>query len=190
MAAFIYMHVQFEFTQEDLIDASNRFLARSQVVRSWRWKNLLYSALIGWLFMFILFIGTPAKGAVLGLIVAVISSLIYPSLHKSETEKRLRELHQELLGDANLFMCEVELLPVGVWVRQINKQTVHEWESVEEIKESANSVDIFTRGGGIIVRKRAFKSPEEQKQFIDIAQGYLELCRISISDDTTQLKIP
>jgi hypothetical protein len=55
------------------------------------------------------------------------------------------------------------LTAVGVWIRQLNKQTTYEWESVEEIEETEDSVDIYTKdGGGLIVRKRAFTSPAEQ----------------------------
>jgi hypothetical protein len=182
------MHVQFQFTQEDLIDVSKRFLARSKVVRLWRWKGLLYTAFLAWLLVFIFFFNTPIKGVIVGSVAAVVSALIYPSVHKSGVEKRLRKFHQEKLGDASSFVCEVELTPVGVWVRQMNKQIVLEWESVEEITESEDSVDIFTRdGGGVIVRKRAFKSSEELEQFIGLAQSYLEVCRMGGSECTPQL---
>jgi hypothetical protein len=182
------MHVRFEFTQDDLIDVSQRFLARSKMVRSWRWKGMLYTALLAWLLTFMFFLGSPAKGLVIGLIAAVVSALIYPSLHRSGVEKRLRKLHQEKLGEAGPFICEVELTPIGVWVRQMNIQTTHEWEGVEEIKETEDSVDILTRdGGGVVVRKRAFNSPDEQKQFIELAESYLELCRVGSSEGTPQL---
>jgi hypothetical protein len=182
------MHVQFEFTQEALIDVSDRLLARSKVVRVCRWKGLLYTAFLAWLLVFLFFSNTPLKGLIVGLVAALVSALIFPSVHKSGVEKRLRRFHQEKLGDANSFICEVELTPVGVWVRQMNKQIMHEWESVEEIKESEDSVDIFTReGGGVIVRKRAFKSSEDLEQFIGLAQSYLEVCRVGGSDGAPQL---
>jgi hypothetical protein len=38
------MHVQFEFTREDMIDTSKRFMMRSEAVRSWHLKGLLYTA--------------------------------------------------------------------------------------------------------------------------------------------------
>ncbi len=182
------MYVKFEFTQEDLIDVSQRFSARSKVVRSWRWRRQLYNALFAGLLVFLLFLSSPLKGLILGLIAVGVTALIYPNLHKKEIEKRLRKLHRELLGDADSFICEIELTAVGVWLRQLNKQTTFEWESVEEIKETDSSVDILTRdGGGVVVRKRAFQSLDEQKQFIELAQSYLELCRIGNSQNTPQL---
>jgi hypothetical protein len=118
----------------------------------------------------------------------VISGLLYPSSHRSGVEKRLRELHREKLGGSGPFVCEVELTPVGVWVRQLNTQVTHEWESVKEIQETADSVDIITRhGGGVVVRNRAFKSDEERRKFIELAQGYIEISRVDDSDHDKQL---
>src|SRR5438046_251285 len=129
------MHVQFEFTQDDVIGASERFSARSKVVRSWRWKGLISSAFMAWLLVFAIFFTAPLKGMIAGLIGALIAVLIYPTMHKRGVEKRMRSLLREKLGNTSSFTCEVELTPVGVWVRQLNKQVMHEWESVEEIIE-------------------------------------------------------
>jgi hypothetical protein len=184
------MHVQFEFTQEDSIDATQRFLARSEIVRSWRLKGMLFTAVLAWLLVFIVFLraSMPVYGVVFGLTAAVISGLIYPSLYKSGVERRLRKLHEEKFGASDIFICEVEITPIGVWVRQTNKQITYEWESVEEIKETEDSLDIFTRdGGGVIVRKRAFASAAEQRQFKELAQSYLELCRIGNPEAAPQL---
>src|SRR5438132_12074767 len=72
----------------------------------------------------------------------------------------MRKLHQEILRNENSFVCEVELTQAGFSVSQISRQIKYEWQAVEEIKETSDSVDIFTRdGGGVIVRNRAFQSP-------------------------------
>lgn len=184
------MHVQFEFTQEDSIDASKRFLARSEVVRSARLKGMLANAVLAWAIVFIAFLRTttPAYGALFGLVAAVVTALIYPALYQSGLERRLRNLHREKLGDSGPFICEVELTAVGVWVRQLNKQITHEWESVEEIEETTDSIDIYTKdGGGVIVRKRAFESSKEQARFIELAESYLELSRVNKDEDIPQL---
>ena len=38
------MHVEFEYTREDVVDATQRFLARSKVVRSWKTNGILWAA--------------------------------------------------------------------------------------------------------------------------------------------------
>src|SRR5947207_14717343 len=83
------MHVQFEFTQEDMFDASRRSLARSEAVRSWRLKGLLYTAVFSWLLVFLFFflLQQPVKGAVVGLIAAVISVSFTPAHVEAELIK-------------------------------------------------------------------------------------------------------
>src|SRR5258705_2391980 len=164
------MQVQFYFTHEDLIDASRRFLARSRVVCSWRWQGLGYSAVFIWLLVFTFFsffYGRPGIGALIGIVGAGLTALMYPLTHKKAVEKRLRNLHVEKFGDADKFLCEVELTAEGVRVRQMNRQIIHEWSSVEEVREIKDSVDIFTReGGGVVVRDQAFVTAADKKGFL------------------------
>jgi len=172
------MRVQFTYTQDDMVDASKRFLARSKVVRSWRWQGLASVAFLGWLLVFLMFFSTPLKGALIGLIAAAVSALIYPVIHKRAIEKRLRKLCKEKFGDTNVFTCEVDLTPSGVWTQSINTQTTSEWKMVEEILVTEDSVDIFNRhGGGVVVRNRAFNSEDEKQQFVDLARSYLVSAR-------------
>ncbi|HEX8127886.1 MAG TPA: hypothetical protein VF527_02215 [Pyrinomonadaceae bacterium] len=173
-----------------MIDTSKRFLARSEAVRSWRLKGLLYTAALTWGVVFVFFLlvmASPITGALLGLIAAVISALVYPGSAQRNLDNRLRELHQEKFGETDTYVCEVELTPIGVWVKQMNTQVTHEWESVEEIVETADSVDIVTKLGGVSVRDRAFATTAERRKFIELAQGYLELSRIGDSERDTQL---
>ena len=140
------MRVQFEFTQADLIDASTRFLSRSKVASSWGSSGQGSAAFFAGLLVLLFFIRTPLT-ALIGLLAAAIAGLIYPAIQKRTIEKRQRALLKAKLGEANSFVCEVELTPVGVWVRQMNTQITHEWESVAEIAAKEDSVDIFTKEG-------------------------------------------
>ena len=172
------MRVQFEYTRDDLIDASKRFSARSKVVRSWKWNGMFYAALFAWLLAFAFFYQTPFKGAVIGLVAALGTALLFPFFHKSGMEKRLRKLHQEILGNENSFVCEVELTQAGFSISQINCEIKYEWQAVEEIKETSDSVDIFTRdGGGVIVRNRAFQSDADRMRFVELANAFLNQTR-------------
>ena len=184
------MHVQFEATQDDLVDATQRFLARSKQIRAQRWKGMLLTSLLGGAmgFLFYYLQGRPLSGVACGVFVASVSALLHAATHKRGVEKRLRKFYQEQFGTSAPFVCEVELTPVGVWVRQRNTQYVYEWESVAEIAETGDSVDIYTRGGGgVVVRKRAFSSAEEQTKFVAMARGYMELAGVAASESTPQL---
>ena len=44
-----------------------------------------------------------------------------------------------------LHVCEVEIKNEGIEVTQVGRQVIYDWSSVEEIQETDNSVDIYTR---------------------------------------------
>ena len=97
---------------------------------------------------------------------------MYPRLEKSGLDGRLRRVVAEMMPDPGPYVCEVEIRSEGVWLRQMNKQIIHEWQSLEAIEETPDSVDIFTRdGGGVVIRNRAFASEGDRRQFIEVARS-------------------
>jgi hypothetical protein len=168
------MYVQFEFTREDLVDASKRFLNHGNRGRTAVWKSSIYSAISVGIIVFFLFRNYPAIGLLLGFVAAGIIILIYPRLEKSGFENRLRRAAAEIMPDPGPYVCEVEIKSEGVWLRQMNKQAIFEWPSVEAVEETSGSVDIFTRdGAGVIIRSRAFGSEGERRQFVEIVRSRL-----------------
>jgi hypothetical protein len=174
------MRVQFECTLEDCLDASKRFLARSQSA-SWQWQGLAYSAVFTWLLVFAvvtLIYGKPGLGAAIGVPVAALSAALYPSSYKRTIEKRLRKLYLREFEAANTFLCDVELKAEGILVRQTDRQTIYEWSSVEEIQDREESIDIFTRDGcGVVVRNRAFAEAASRREFLELARASLNSAR-------------
>ncbi len=170
------MRVQFEFTLEDLVDASKRLLARSKAA-SWQWQGLAYSALFTWLLVFApitYFYGRPEVGAAIGVVLAALTGVLYPSSYEKQIERRLRKLLREEFEAANTHLCEVELKAEGVQVRQMDRKVIYEWSSVEEIEETGESVGLFTRdGGGVVVRNRAFAAAADRREFLKLARASL-----------------
>src|SRR6266567_4534330 len=143
------MLVKFNYTQKEIVDASMRVLDRSKTVRRTRLHGLIITALLSWLIAFAAFFRHPATGAIFGTVLAVVSAILYPSLHAGSAERRLSRFVKEKYGDNNSFVCEVEITPAGFRTSGEHVQASYDWEKVEEICETANSIDIFTRTGGI-----------------------------------------
>lgn len=172
------MRVQFDYSEEEFVEGQLRFLSRSNVVRSWHWRGYFTAAIVWGLlgFAFFPWLGRGALGVVA--ILTVLGVVLYPTFYQAEVEKRVRKLCREKITQGCPLSCEVELSPIGVEIRQKGSQVTHEWEQVAEVKQTVDSVDIFTRmGGGVIVRQRAFASPAEQQQFVNLAHSYLALAR-------------
>ncbi|HSP61839.1 MAG TPA: YcxB family protein [Pyrinomonadaceae bacterium] len=171
------MRVQFTYTQEDLVDAAQRFSNRSRVLRSFRWREALASAVGGWIVMFALTYRAGFKGVLLATLTAVVAALLSLLMRQRTIKKRLRRVYHERWGEKNDFSCEVELTPSELLIRnqEPNVQGVTKWESVEEISASADSIAIFARNdGGVIVRNNAFRSADERQRFVDLARNYME----------------
>jgi len=141
------------------------------------WKSALFSAISAGVIIFFFLRNSPTIGLLLGLVVAGIIILINPRLEKSGLDGRLRRVVADMMPDPGPYVCEVEIRSEGVWLRQMNKQIIHEWQSLEAIEETPDSVDIFTRdGGGVVVRNRAFASEGQRSQFVDMVKsGLIEL---------------
>jgi hypothetical protein len=172
------MRVKFEYNQDDLIDASKRFLARSKAVRAWRWQGLFLLAGIAWVATFAFFFRTPTTGVWVGLVIAALCVVLYPVFYESSLERRLSRIVKETHGDKKVFVCEVELTPDKLLTSTENTRTTIEWKDVNEILVTSDTIDIFAKyGGGVIVRDRAFNSVEEKQQFADLARNYFHAAR-------------
>src|SRR5262249_18946360 len=130
------MYVQFEYTQADLVDASKRLLGRSNLVNVGSWKSSIYNAVIAGAVVFLILRNDPMVGLVVGLVAGLIIVLLYPKLQKSGIDSRLHGIAAKLMAEPGPYVCEVELRPEGVWVRQMNRQTIYEWKIVEAGEEA------------------------------------------------------
>ena len=169
------MRVEFEFTQEEMIDVCRRSLERSKAVASFRRSDRVWFSLITAAFSFLLFF---TKGWVITVSIsaftALIAALFYPAVQRSVMERRIRKLIQEKLDPNEPLTCEVELMPAGLWLRQGKTQLTHDWGGVESVDLLANGIEIITKGGALVVRNRAFKSENERQQFLHLAKSFLD----------------
>jgi hypothetical protein len=163
------MRVQFTHSREDIVDASMRFYARSNVVSAMRRNHAVSVALVAGFIVFVLF-GFSGKGLIGGMIVAVVCIIVDPWYYRYEQRKSIRKLLRERYGDEHEFVCTVEVLPEGLKTSTVNIESVVPWETLEEIVTTRDSVDIFSRRGGVIVRNRAFSSTEERQRFVELVR--------------------
>ena len=70
------MHVQFEFTLDECVDAQKRFTFRFKVARSLQWKNLLSVAFFAWLFVIAFFYRSPVNAVIFGFVAAALSAFL------------------------------------------------------------------------------------------------------------------
>lgn len=180
------MRVQFSYDQEEMVDATMRVLRRSKTFRSVGWQGMIFATLFCLLGIYVVFM-VLLQNPYLAVITAVVSTLtnvvLLRSFHEHGAKKRLRKFFREQFGEQNSFTCDVELTPQEVRITQDRNQAVYEWTSVEEIVVTADSVDIFAKLGGIVVRDRAFESPDAREAFIAFARNYLATSHNSTNEE-------
>ena len=172
------MQVRFEYTIADLVDVQMRVLKHSRTARAWRWQDLIITSLLSGVLMFAIIPEGITGKLIVGTIGLVTGALFYVPLNEATVRRRLRKFFAEQVGANKPLFCEVELKDSGVHTSSNGTQLIFAWENVNEIKETQDSVDISSeRGGLVVVRKRAFTSPEAQLQFVGLANQYLKMAQ-------------
>jgi hypothetical protein len=78
--------------------------------------------------------------------------------------------YREQLGGDGPFICEVELSSVGLIIRQLGSETTHPWPNVASATEVSGGIEFIYRPmGALLVRDRAFQTPESRQQFLTLA---------------------
>ena len=170
------MRVQFLATLDEVVEATQRGLERSAVVRGRRWKNVIVAGLFSGVVAFVITRVSAASPlativmTVLGVMIGVASQKFS---ERNTTESRLREVCLEYLGTDEPIEVQVELTPEGVSTEQQGTEVKFTWASIEEIEDTPEAITFFRRHGGLIVVQRcAFKSAEERRQFLELAARY------------------
>jgi hypothetical protein len=180
------MRIQFQATVEDFVDAHERAIARSRLVRSWHREGSAVTALAhGLLTSILVFIFTYVMWPLVpALIWSIGSGLIIAALagnhHRHRVRQRVYSYYREMFGERQSLPCEVELGEAGLLARQLGTQILFEWPNVEEMRETEDAVEFYTYdGGGLLVKKKYFSSVDEIQQFMDVARQHLTLSRTS-----------
>ena len=165
------MKVKFDFTLEDLVDAAERGMASSKLVRGWRWREMIVTAALGGVIVYVLKSESHDTKVVSALIGALIAAAIYSFAATRSRKGRLRKLFQERFGGEGPYPFEIELTPAALVTTQAGTRSEHPWSTIVEVKDSPDAIDFVAKGAGIIVvRNRGFRSEKERSEFLELAR--------------------
>jgi hypothetical protein len=170
------MQVKFEATFEDLVDVSLRSITHSKRYASAKRNGWILTSLFVGLAVFVIIPSAFGERLIWGVIASCLVALLYPYLSQRSLERRVRNYCQDELGSDDSFPVEIGLGPEGITYKQLKMQVTHEWSSVHDIQVTSDRIDFILQNGGVItVRARAFETPEQREEFIDMASGYVDL---------------
>jgi len=165
--------VKFDFTLDDLVDVTERATGRSNVMRTLRLQGVAIVSLTGAVLTFFGVHGSTEQRLVAAALVAAACAVIYPFGMRYARKSRLRQYFREQFGGDGPYNCEVELTPTALVTVQGGTRAERAWSTVSAIHETPDSVDfVFKGSGSVVVRNRAFRSPEERSAFIRVARTY------------------
>jgi hypothetical protein len=178
----VAMRVQFEATLDDMVDAALRALTRSPSFSPYRWADnvggAIFTGLLSGAVVYWLIPEVREDRLVVSIVAGIAGLVLFPILRMWITKRRLRRYYRELLGSSSPFSVQVESSPKGICVKQKTGQVIYEWRLIDSIRETADSIDIYPRHGGIVVvRKRGFESAEQMQRFVEEGEGYLARTR-------------
>ncbi len=169
------MKVSFEATIDDFVDANNRILKRSKLVRRWRMVNITVVFLITGAVIYLLYPGEQRVRITMALSIAAISAAVIPLIHKSEVDNKLKKFLKEQMGSDKPVKVEVEISDCGLSVKQAGTMILHEWQNISSVESTGDAVELINKRGGItVVRSRAFRAPQEQERFADLARNFIK----------------
>jgi hypothetical protein len=172
------MRIEFEITPDDMVDTTLRALDRSATYRAQRKRNIFVAALFLGVVAFFAFSFVASADSLLARLLvsgfaATVGGVVQFFNERWTIERRMYAYCEEQLGTDEAINFQVELTPGGILTEGQGTKINFAWPNVEEIVETDDTIDFFMRNRGIVVvRKRAFSSAEEQRQFLALAAEY------------------
>ena len=156
-----------------MADVARRSANRSKTIRDLRWH-----AAATWCFLLSLIVFFVISGSVIvratfciafGL---VLFFLMFRGGRSSPQAAYLKYFREQLGGDGP-FLCEIEITPAGITATQNGVEMKRGWPSVKDIIDTSDGLEFHWRTGGtLVVRDRAFKTPDLRTAFLHTAREY------------------
>ena len=165
--------VRFEFSAADMADVARRSANRSKTIRDLRWRAAAsWSFLLG-LILFFVISGSVIARATFSIAFGLALFFLLFRGGRSSPEAAYLKYFREQLGGDGPFLCEVEITPAGITTTQNGVEMKRGWPSVRDIVDTSDGLEFHWRTGGtLVVRDRAFKTPELRTAFLRTAREY------------------
>ena len=171
------MQVGFEATLDEYVDVNVRSLKRSGAWYTQRRNSAITTGVLGIVIVFAIlsFTEMPLESRLsFALLTGIVSSWLALRFFPGSIEKRIRDYGRKQMGTRESFRVEVELDAQGIALTQFGNRIARAWSAVRQIEPSEDGIDFrFSNGSIATVRAKAFESPEQQKEFLDLANNYL-----------------
>ncbi|MBA4388555.1 MAG: hypothetical protein C0404_11275 [Verrucomicrobia bacterium] len=106
-------------------------------------------------------------GIVMGSVLAIVLVGLLLSSHKQDARKRLRRELVKQLGTDQPIISEFELNEEGIAFRQRGIEARFNWESVREITESPDSIELIMHPAAVLIVPKRILGKDEPAEWLD-----------------------
>jgi hypothetical protein len=107
-------------------------------------------------------------------IAAVLTAVSWPlqgRLYDASISRRIRRVVSADIPTERTWSCEVELRKEGVWARDRGVELLLHWRELNTIHLADDALEFHFAGGFVIVRARAFPSPDVRARWVEAARA-------------------
>lgn len=174
--------VEFDSTPDEVVDANMRLVQHTGTYRKQRtsYQWLVGVSVAGGLAVAIArtndvpSYGTLAVGACAALICGPALGILYGRYHDSWVRRNYRRLINEMYGGVETIHCEYELRDDALWSRSVHSEISFPWSRLTRVVDVPGSIELWFDPGLAVVRDRAFRNPEQRREFLDSVRRQLK----------------
>ncbi|GMV99964.1 MAG: hypothetical protein AMXMBFR84_11030 [Candidatus Hydrogenedentota bacterium] len=167
------MHIQYEMTVDDIVDAQIRSIRRSGVHQQWRVESAVYMAFISALLVLVLVRDPIVVAVFMAVAAGVLGAILQWFVYEGSMRKRMKKYVLEAYKGNAPKLFQVELRPDAIWTQSGYTQIVFDWRDVNEIVEDEEVIEFLMNGGYFLVRKARLSSATTAADFVALAKRYL-----------------
>ncbi len=177
------MHLEFDSTLDEIVDANMRLAERTNAYRQERRKaQWAVAAVYTIASMVAVFRGlahvTPiAAGIALGFAIAsgAVGYVVYGRFHDWYARRNCSRMVRELYRGGDRVGCAFEVRHDALWTKVKDIETSFPWASLTRVNDASDSIELWFNPGLAVVRNRAFRSPDERRLFLDQTRSFVAI---------------
>jgi hypothetical protein len=169
------VHLEFDSTLNEIVDANMRLAEHSKAYRQERrqaqWAVAAVYAIASTVAVFrgLPHVSPIAAGIALGFasLSGALGYFVYGRFHDWYARRNCTRMVRERYRGCEPVGCAFEVRQDALWTKVKDIETSFPWSSLTRVNDASDSIELWFNPGLAVVRNRAFRSQDERRVFLD-----------------------